>query len=393
MLGAQPATDPADLYANHRWFELREVMANVSTVPSVYRAALACAFHDTTRCETDVRQALVGASADREYQLREFLNAFYFRAGRYQFASRELRRMAELRPGAADVANALPLLVALSRHDDQATIAWAPSSLPIHRRNENFPLPLTINGAAAHYFFDTGANVSVMTEAEAKRLHLTVYDVSSRVSNTAGDAVVVRVATAEDLVAGGVRLKNVAFLVFRDDQEPFRELPLGSRGAIGLPVLLAFGTFSWGIDTFEIGDSTAGRPLANLCFDGALPIVRLSFEGTPLVFNLDTGAEETMLWPPFATAFADLIGRSGRAMTTSVNGVGSSVNAASRELPRVDLTLGGRVVRLAPASVLLQSTTADTRRRFGNLGLDLLNQAARTTISFRSMSLALDGPK
>jgi hypothetical protein len=157
----------------------------------------------------------------------------------------------------------------------------------------------------------------------------------------------------------------------------------------GVPVLLAFGTFSWGADNqFRIGPVGTLQADADLCFDGLMPVVRVWRQSTALSFNLDTGAEETMLWPPFAREFADVMA-SGKQSATTVAGVGAPVEAESVELPRVEFTLGGQPVALTQVSVLLRPTTADTRRRFGNVGLDALNQARQTVISFESMSLTL----
>jgi hypothetical protein len=79
---------------------------------------------------------------------------------------------------------------------------------------------------------------------------------------------------------------------------------------------------------------------------------------------------------------------SGKQGATTVAGVGGSVEAESVEVPRVEFALGGQPVVLTQVSVL-HPTTADTRRRFGNVGLDVLNQARQTVISFESMSLTL----
>ena len=385
----------ATLYQNHQWFELRDAAARLAAVPPFYGAALACAFHHASRCESGVQRALATRPATADaYDLHELLSQFYFRAGRYRRALAEVDAMLTLRPGAADVANARPLLVVLSREGEQETVARAPSVLAVHVSNENFPLPIRINGKPAEYFFDTGANLSVISASEAKRLGMRVHDVSTRVFNTPGEAIGVRAATATDLIVGGVHLKHVAFLVVRDDEEPFAELPPNRRGAIGLPVLLAFGSLAWGADNrFEIGTPAPPGVEPNLGFDGALPIVRLSVEGKSLAFNLDTGAEETVLWPPFAREFPAMIERSGQRGTAAVTGIGSSREVESIELPTLSPVLGGRSVTLAPASVLLKATTSDTRRRFGNLGLDLLNQARRTTIDFGTMTLTLNGAK
>ena len=221
------ATDAlADLYATHQWFELRDAVRGAADAPAIYRAAVACEFHTGT-CEQEVRTALAAASGDQEYELREHLNSYYFRAGRYRSALAQVERMAMLRPDAADVRNALPMLRALAQRADPTIATRASSSVAVRVSNENFPVPMTINGRRADFFFDTGANLSAMTESEAKRLGLTVHDVSTQVFNTPGTAVGVRVATADDLAVGGFRLRNVAFLVFRDDQQPFSDLATG----------------------------------------------------------------------------------------------------------------------------------------------------------------------
>ena len=263
---ARQDADFATPYENHQWFELRDAAARVAAVPPFYRAAIACAFHDASRCESTVQTALAtGPTTTQAYELHELLSQFYFRAGRYRRALVEVDAMLAIRPGASDVLNARPLLAVLSREEDQETVSRAPSVLAVHVSHENFPVPISINGKAAQYFFDTGANLSAMSASEAKRLGMRVDDVSTRVSNTPGEAVGVRVATATELVVGRVHLKHVAFLVFRDDEEPFAQLPPMRRGAIGLPVLLALGSLSWGADNrFRIGTPAAAGVESNL---------------------------------------------------------------------------------------------------------------------------------
>jgi len=89
--------------------------------------------------------------------------------------------------------------------------------------------------------------LSLLSEAEAKRLGLAVRDVQSSMEVMTGARVSLRIAVAGELAVGALRLKHVAFLVFPDNQPPFNDLPLGERGIIGIPVLLAFQSFSWGI--------------------------------------------------------------------------------------------------------------------------------------------------
>jgi hypothetical protein len=99
------------------------------------------------------------------------------------------------------------------------------------------------SGKAANYIFDTGANFSVLSESEARRLGLSVRGApGSHGTDAAGTSVPYRVALAGRVSVGDFEVRNVLFLVARDDRQPFVDLPAGSRGVLGFPVALAFET-------------------------------------------------------------------------------------------------------------------------------------------------------
>jgi predicted aspartyl protease len=293
-----------------------------------------------------------------------------------------------MKPEDSDALEVRPLLAALSEFPDQQTVQRRSTTLQLQEGG----LPFSINGIQASYWFDTGANFSILSESEAKRFGLQVRSVATKVRVSTGAQVDFRIAVAHELSFGPIRLENVAFLVFPDDQPPFKDAPLGSRGLIGIPVLLAFERFVWRADKkFEIGSQSvnarAARP--NLCFDGNTPIAQLQFDHRDLSFVLDTGATNTDLFPPFATTFPELMGNSEKTDSYKMEGVGSvkSMNAAILESVR--FIIGGFPVVLKPANVLLTPTGETSKFFHGNLGIDLLQQAHRTTFDFRAMTLTL----
>ena len=74
-----------------------------------------------------------------------------------------------------------------------------------------------------------------------------------RVTDITGGTMGARTAVADELQVGETRLRHVAFLVVRDDQQPFVDLAPDERGVLGLPALLAFEAFRWTADgAFEI---------------------------------------------------------------------------------------------------------------------------------------------
>jgi len=58
----------------------------------------------------------------------------------------------------------------------------------------------------------------------------------------------IRTAVIDELSIGDTRLRNVAFLVLSDSQEPMSDMPLGERGLIGIQVPIAVQSLGWKSD-------------------------------------------------------------------------------------------------------------------------------------------------
>jgi len=156
--------------------------------------------------------------------------------------------------------------------------------------------------------------------------------------------------------------------------------------------LLAFETFVWGPDkSFEIGikSSRESTSHAALCFDGNHPVVQVAYENRPLEFPLDTGATNTDLYPPFALAFPELIRSATKTDSYKMEGVGGAKYMEAATLESLKFSIGGFPATLKSVGVLLKPTTNASRFFAGNLGIDLLQQAQKTTFDFRTMTLRL----
>jgi hypothetical protein len=242
------------------------------------------------------------------------------------------------------------------------------------------------------YWFDTGADISVLTESEAQRFGLRVLAAAIKEGDVTGTKLDSRIAVADELSIGSIRLKNVAFLVVSDEQPPFSQLPLGSRGLIGMPVLFALQRFVWRADRkFEIGSKSLDKhvPHADLCFDGHHPIAQIRFENRSLAFTLDTGATNTDLYPPFAATFPELIRDAPKSESYKMEGVGGSKNMDAAIVSSLHFNIGGFPVVLSSGAVLLAHTTETSKFFDGNLGIDLLQQSHQTTFDFKAMTLTL----
>ena len=138
---------------------------------------------------------------------------------------------------------------------------------------------------------------------------------------------------------------------------------------LGIQVLRALGSIRVNRSgQVEIGGRPRSSGASRMAFDDNMPVVEMTTGGRDFAWTFDTGAVRTTLNQPFAAAFPKMIAE-GKQKDYKLTGVGGSTQQKSIELPRVLLTLGGKEVVLAPATVLLNQTTGTSAWAAGNLGL------------------------
>jgi len=380
----------------HQMFPLRDALSRHPRSTDFYEGEVACAFNDTATCEEKFKNVLAHQPKSPEAKhIHDILANVAMREGQYARCLHEIDALLAADPSDSDAKSTRPFIEALSHFPDQAAQESGNSKTSV--RMDNGKLPLLINGKKASYFFDTGANLSTLSESDALRFGMEIQEVKGGVSTDVhGNRVLFRIAVAESLVLGGIELRNVAFLVSSNEQQPFVDMEPGQRGLIGLPVLLALGSITWtqeGAFEADRSPSPVNLPAANMFFDGLNLITQARFERRALTFVLDTGASTSELWPKFAGVARDLIHKSGTRELNEVLGMGGGKKSAVTSIPRVMLELGGESVALQPAHILETQQRTESNWFYGNLGIDLLRQAQRVTINFKTMTLKLDNTK
>lgn len=374
----------------HRWFELRDAIEH-KRVSSFYAGAVAFAFNHVEDAEKHLsRAARQAADVDEAHRAHGMLAYLYTRLGRSRAVVRQFDSMLRLRPGSPDVLNARALFAAFSRYPDQSIGKLRRTSLRCDVSEGGLTLPVLINGRTVHWGLDTGANLSIVSEAEAQMLGLSVDREPVRMGDLNAGTLPARTTVAPSITIGGIELKYVPLLVVADTQPPMNVLPPGERGLLGLPVAYAFQTFRWSADgTFEIGSGfhPKGTPV-NLCFDELAAVLRMQFDGKPLDLIFDTGnGGGTQLWESFSREFPVLVKTQGIKETRRVTQLGGSGERDVVVLPGICLRIGGFGARLEPAHVFAHPVGNEFQH--GLLGMDLLSQAREVSVDFRSMSVVL----
>lgn len=247
-----------------------------------------------------------------------------------------------------------------------------------------------LNGHSVSWLLDTGANFSLISDAEASRLGMTIHRTPGRAGDLAGGSAAARTATADRLTIGSTEMRHVTFLVTPAGEMPWKELPAGKQGIIGIPVALALESVQWSSDescTFgapvKYPSPTSGAPLY---FDRLFLMTDVIMEGKPLRFTLDTGNQGgTQLWPRFGREFSGLVSERGSKSSKRLVQVGGAKEHPTTVIPAVRLTTGGRDVTLAVVHLFSPPVGHDAS--YGLLGIDAFADAREVSIDFRTMPL------
>jgi tetratricopeptide (TPR) repeat protein len=247
----------SQLYGEHRWIDLREALKDQAP-PALYKGAVAFAFNDTKAAEEYLNQAIkLAPNSNDAKDAHAILAKIDVRAGRYHETVQQLDEMLRLKPGSSDVENTRAIFAAWNEHGDQSIESSRPSEIRADVRKDGVKLPVSIHGKTVHWLLDTGFNFSLMSESEARSLGVAIDKSSGSLADSAGGTTSTRTAVADELTIGDVHLRNVAFLILPDAQEPMSDWQPGERGVIGLPAIIALQSFSWTSDgRFKIGSKS-----------------------------------------------------------------------------------------------------------------------------------------
>jgi len=371
-----------DLCEGQNWF------AQAKPKPSLLcKGVLEAAFNRSRQATLDLEH-VIRSDPDRRasYRAHEVLLQMNFRQGRYREALGHADAMLAARLDAKDIVDVRPLLLGLSEYPDVG-IKHKRSLLPyVPTADSNPHFKVRVNEKDGLFYADTGANISVMSDAEARSLGLEVKPVTSTMGDISGSQMSLQVANVEVLEIGKSILRHVSFVILPASQPPFNGLPVEQQALLGIQVLLALQRIHVDANgvTEIAGPRESARGTTPFVFHQSQPVIQMSFQGKAMLYTLDTGAVHTTLNPLFGETFASAL-TGGSTVDHPLTGVGGTTNQSSLQIPHLEFTFAGASVTLAPVIVLVKSTTSESSWAAGNLGYDLIRQTAPFTIDFSQM--------
>lgn len=386
------------LYDTDRMFELRRAVTESAASDGemlLYQAAVDARFGHEALAIDKLRRFLHGHPEPKaEKKANEELAGALERLGRYgeaaQAWSQALQRTPANDRDRADEANTAQLNEAL-RDVPTQTVRVDDSWTVQARRNAlgTWNVPVAVNGAAGDWIFDTGANMSAITESEARRMKLVVRETTTYVSGSTGKKNPLRLAIANDLRFGGARFENVVFLVLEDQSLYVAPIKQQINGILGLPLIRALGSVAMSADGLMRAEGATpaqpGEP--NLFFQELTPMIAAVHGGHELQMFLDTGNNTTFLYPSSRLALSASERSHLKKKREKMGGAGGVTKRTAEVIPSLRFEILRREVELKTLSLLSKQPLGGMGHRDGVFGADVL--ARGFTLDFRAMQFRL----
>ena len=286
----------------------------------------------------------------------------------------------------ATVANAKALFGSLSKVGPQIMHAHPTVTINSYRNKFNHLMtPVKSEGIEADFIFDTGANLSAISEHMAKKLNLKMIDQKVELGSSTKIKVQTKLAVADSFYVGSILFEQVVFLVIPDEQLYFPQSKYQIEGIIGFPLIHAMEEMQMNKDGHIcIPSLPKGKSLHNLMLVGLQPVVKLISGKKTLYFTFDTGAKNSELSYKYFKENKANVEKYGQFQQNLHSGVGGTEKSSEYMLSKFPIRLGSKSAVLAKIPVKLEEYEFNNEFD-GNLGQDVFMKFNTLIINFKYM--------
>jgi len=258
--------------------------------------------------------------------------------------------------------------------------------LPSYRNAFNHMMtPVSVNGMKEEFIFDTGADLSTISESQAIKMQIKMIDQSASINSSTQNIVQSKLAVADSFYVGDILFENVVFIVMPDAQLTFPEIDYTIKGIIGFPVIDQMGE----VHLLKNGNIFIPKEVAkqqeqNMFFEGLTPVVRLRSNKSALLFTFDTGARSSELSLKYFNEHKLQVKRKGELQKNQRGGAGGIVEVTEYMLTDFPLAIGTQQLCLEKIPVTMEQYWFNAYFD-GNLGQDVFMKFNSLIINFEHM--------
>lgn len=391
------------LYDDDRCFELSEAVENFGDTEDsrilFFRGAVAYYFFKTDLSNKYltrfIKKTLTGNDA-LQRKAYGLLASNFLRLGEYGKAADNFsvilnRFKSQLDANEiANYENIIQLTTSLKKVKPQKVKIKADSLIKKSESSNEWTLPVAANNFSVNLIVDTGANFSLIAKSLAEKLGIKYVNADINIGTINTTKVQPQLGVLPEMRIGNVVVNNAVFLVMDDKSLTFPD-GFMLKGVVGLPVFAALReiTFKNNGDFFIPAKPrrTTGE---KMCLDGLDILFRASYREQKYTFQLDSGANHSVLYPLFFKQFEDEIKSKYEKVTEKITGVGGSQEVSAYLMKNIELKLGNKTGKIEKLKIIPQKINEKSEKIYGNIGQDFIRGFKSFTLNFNSMTISVE---
>lgn len=285
-----------------------------------------------------------------------------------------------------DYKNTNIIWAALSNAPKQKVIVTENTALKIlHDKAGLQNLEASLDTVTIPFIFDTGANLSTVTESTAKRFRMKVLDSVIDVNSITGLKVKSKIGICPEFNLGHIRILNAIFLVFPDSALAIPQINFQIHGIIGFPVIEAMKEIQITRNgEFIVPVNRSSYEFRNMAIDFLNPIIDLDGES----YTFDSGANSTLLYDRYYQKNHSRIDSLYKETSISIGGAGGSITKRGYVV-QFKTRVGNQPVTLDSVQLFKENIKEDNSF-YGNIGQDLIRKFKKMTLNFQDMFIRFD---
>lgn len=329
------------------------------------------------------------------YQVEAITHITYSRLYEYQKAKESLEQVLSNHtkfltpPEKENMENTLIIWTALEGQPKQKVSKQDDLEVPILRDIAGLQnLMVTQDTLQQQFVFDTGANISTITESTATAFGVTLLDGTFEVAAITGQKMLSQVGLLPRFSLGSIIVENAIFIVVPDEALAFPQIDYQIHGILGFPVLEALDEIQiTADDRFIVPREPGHATTGNLALDFLTPLLYLKDSRGSGTYILDTGANNTMLFDTYYTMHQEELSAE-KETDYSFGGAGGFVTKKGVYVT-FSPEINGKKIAMNSIIVLKQPLKEDNYF-LGNIGQDFIQQFDTMTLNFEQMYLKME---
>jgi predicted aspartyl protease len=245
-------------------------------------------------------------------------------------------------------------------------------------------IPVKVNGAEGKFVMDTGANLSTLSESQAKKMGVKILDANFGVTSSSRSSVDSKLGVADQVEIGNVTFRNVIFIILPDKSLSFLGGLYKIKGIIGLPVIAQLGEVQIEKKRIFSPATETVSDLHNFGLNGNTPFANVNFYGAWHAYIFDTGAATSILGTNFNTTYSDSL-KNFKESTSKVGGAGGVQTISILKITNLHYDFGSQKGMLKRATLQLKGNEEVFNTFYGIVGEDIFMQWETVTINFDKM--------